>query len=91
MHTPGPFFPDLNGDNTIHTADGFIVATVNPFASSFDNGEHVANQHLLAAAPELLAALERLCRVASVELGITRPDVIEQAKAAIAKARGETI
>lgn len=49
-----------------------------------------ANGRLLAAAPDLLEALERLTRVASVELEATRPDVLEQARAAIAKATGES-
>jgi hypothetical protein len=35
---------------------------------------------------DLLAALERLHRVASVELAGSRPDVLEQARAAIARA-----
>lgn len=95
MHTPGPYFPDLSGENTICTADGFIVATVNPYASSFDDGKHLANQHLLSAAPELLAALE-----AAMELGAYRGDrmpikavkpIFDAMKAAIAKAKGETM
>lgn len=36
----------------------------------------------------LVAALERLTRVARVELAASRPDVIEQADAALALARG---
>ena len=50
--------------------------------------EAEANARLIAAAPELLDALKRLTRVACVEFIKTRPDVIEQASAAIAKAEG---
>jgi len=47
--------------------------------------EAAANARLIAAAPDLLEALERLCRVASVELTGKRDDVLDQARAAIAK------
>jgi hypothetical protein len=47
-----------------------------------------ANARLIAAAPELLAALKRMFCVASVELTGRRDDVLEQARAAIAKAEG---
>ena len=50
--------------------------------------EAEANARLIAAAPELLEALERITRVASVELTGRRDDVLEQARAAIAKATG---
>jgi hypothetical protein len=46
------------------------------------------NTHLIAAAPDLLAALKRIFCVASVELTGRRDDVLEQAHAAIAKAEG---
>jgi len=52
---------------------------------------HVTDVHIEAAdtIDALVAALERIQRVARIELATTRPDVIEQAEAAIALARGE--
>lgn len=49
----------------------------------------VANCHLAAAAPDLLNALENLLAVMNGEGG-TRADCKEIARAAIAKAKGET-
>ena len=51
--------------------------------------ENDANALLVSAAPEMYMALERLARVASVELTGKRDDVLEQAQSALAKARGE--
>jgi len=93
MHTPGPYWPDLNR-GTIHAPTGEIVASVNLIASPFSTDTLLNNQTLLAAAPELLAALE-----AAMELGAYRGDrmpikavkpVFDMMKAAIAKAKGET-
>lgn len=52
---------------------------------------HVTDVHIEAAdtIDALVAALERIQRVARIELATTRPDVIEQAEAALALARGE--
>ena len=48
-----------------------------------------ADARLIAAAPEMYEALERLARVAAVELTGKRDDVLEQAQSALSKARGE--
>lgn len=100
MHTPGPWQAvdqhpshpgveiEIKGHPDYPHGGAYHVAQVNCVLTTPD--VTVANARLIAAAPELLAALERLCRVASVELGYTRPDVIEQAKAVIAKAKRET-
>jgi hypothetical protein len=50
--------------------------------------EVAATLSLMQAAPDLLEALKRIARVASVELTGRRDDVLEQARAAIAKAEG---
>jgi len=54
-----------------------------------------ANARLIAAAPDLLAALEDILKVAEADLALTsnphpmREAVVNSARAAIAKARGE--
>lgn len=45
---------------------------------------------LKAQRDELLEALERLSRVAAVELNTSRPDVIEQVRAVISAVKGPT-
>ena len=45
-----------------------------------------ANARLIAAAPQLVEALERLTRIAAVDFEKSRPDVIEQARAALTAA-----
>jgi len=72
-HTPGPWFS--TEDNLVLTADHTEIAEV-------FNGE--GNVLLIAAAPELLAALEAL-----VERGTDSP-VHMAAEAAIVKALGAT-
>ncbi len=48
QHTPGPWFD--NGDGTVST-EKESIATIHGFLT-----RHVANAHLIAAAPELLEA-----------------------------------
>lgn len=61
-HTPGPWYydgPSLNtGAHIIHVAEGEIAEA---FASWNSETEATANARLIAAAPELLDALESAC------------------------------
>lgn len=81
-----------------HDRDGWNIATINPWACTNQDGEDedmpvsetMANARLISAAPELLEALTGLLDyVASIE---GDGDHIHQAnaRAAIAKARGES-
>ena len=78
----GPFVTDI-GDRTIcdlYTLDGADRPAV------FRPEEAEANARLIAAAPDLLAALEELCLAPNKH----RPEEYwEDARAAIAKAKGE--
>lgn len=83
MHTPGPW--NTNGAR-VNSADGYFVADVSYARRRAD--EIFANANLIAAAPDLLAALE------SVEKdGVAMRGFHEQFRAAIrsaiAKAKGE--
>ena len=96
-HTPGPWFAHdfsgVSGGNEVVASD-YCVSCTTPdhiTVAFMGNGlrcareEWEANAQLIAAAPELLEALEEvlgwetLCPI----------DVYEQARAAIAKARGQ--
>lgn len=63
-HTPGPW--EFGGMNTRHVygPDGHVVCTLAAYQESFFAREHKdtirANARLIAAAPELLAALQAI-------------------------------
>jgi hypothetical protein len=92
QHTPGPWAFDDADPRTrfvIRSAGGTVVAVASPLPHAPDFPEREANAHILAAAPDLLAALERL----DYGIGNGADDnewnaACEQARAAIAKARG---
>ena len=67
----------------IYDAEGELVATC--LGKTQEESEN--NASLIAAAPEILEALDSM--VDMVEEGLYTYDVIDEAKAAIKKARGE--
>lgn len=96
-HTPGPWaLGELldPGDNTKHVAiiqrEGVtqgavcLVSSVNLF-----DAQDAANAHLIAAAPELLAALRRLVSAYSYDNIPSVADALREARAALAKAEPE--
>lgn len=72
-HTPGPW-----------TARGFVVETAERKVAYTILTE---DARLIAAAPDLLAALERIA--AEPEWGAVAAELIDIARAAVAKAKGE--
>lgn len=86
--TPGPWKVDSDG------ADVWVMKDHSGgqgIAAIFDvNGiaEMTANAALIAAAPELLAALEFCAEALDTEAGGLYKAHVEQARAAIAKAKG---
>ena len=99
QHTPGPWRVDVAQDTngTIHSVDvreaayGLFVASVE--AHTEEHADVMANARLIAAAPDLLAALrlvERQHEGRVVGLGQKHCecDVCEVVRAAIAKAEG---
>jgi hypothetical protein len=90
-HTPGPWkigTPPPNGEQTIGTQSGMMVA-VAVTGVNFEQ-QTIANAKLIAAAPDLLEALQSI--VASAEDGCSAINTrfLITAKAAIAKATGKT-
>ena len=81
QHTPGPWtaaWPDIQ-------AHGGIVAELN----TIDERGH-ADARLISAAPELLEALEQCADWLARSTRIDDREQAEDARAAIAKAKGET-
>ena len=94
-HTPGPWLSYPDDFGTVHGSthysvvnDGVItVAYVIAFGNGKEIEAHKANAHLIAAAPELLEALEYALKEMAA-LDLLRPAQVK-AQAAIAKALGE--
>jgi hypothetical protein len=94
-HTPGPWrVTEYGGEIAIHAEDNTKIALPEKWFAS-DRAEAVANAALIAAAPDLLAALERLanavdahCRAITTAALIELDDATIDARAAIAKAKG---
>ncbi|MEE9149944.1 MAG: hypothetical protein V3U27_21410 [Candidatus Tectomicrobia bacterium] len=88
-HTPGPWMT-IPPDRCIYHADGKRVVAV----AQHDFTEIEANARLIASAPALLAALESFTYSydddAAGDLQIRMEAIIEQARAAITDAKGET-
>lgn len=91
-HTPGPWRVDAitNSLGTIETADGVSIGQafqVRPHRDDLHSIERKANARLMAAAPDLLAALEEAIEYIPAR---DRSVLIAKARAAIAKATGES-
>ena len=92
QHTRGPWFVKTGNstENRVCDATGFIVATVNQYAASFDDKADDANARLIAAAPDLLAVLQELEESSSYWSDYDVPvGIVDRIKAAITKATGK--
>jgi hypothetical protein len=104
-HTPGPWisagygdYSDYDGKCRVILGEGGDIRTA--VVLGFDSNENQANAHLIAAAPELLAALQGMLAIVSESRGVSgyhlSGDVAEWAEfpeidvatATIAKATG---
>lgn len=92
-HTPGEWFTHREGHSTVYVecriGGGLIqaVAACRPNAAGREQQE--ANARLIAAAPELLEALQGILSCVSVRIDDPRIEKFDAARAAIAKATGE--
>lgn len=92
-HTPGPWkigTPPPNGEQTIGNSQGLMVAV----ATTGFNVPTLANAQLIAAAPELLEALEAFDKAAKesttiIGFAAKAFKLLTKTRASIAKARGE--
>ncbi len=85
-HTPGPWI--TQGDTYV-TVNSLIIAHCKQ-SGHITLDETIANAHLIAAAPDLLAALERVIDCHVTGINPLSDAAILSARAAIAKARGES-
>ena len=95
-HTPAPWVAseacEVSGWISIKAHDERYDHST-PLASVYFRGDAVneANARLIAAAPELLAALQNVMpHIGAGYSGINRESVLKPVKEAIAKARGES-
>ena len=92
-HTPGPWsLDDQDAPLVVICPEGAYVADCG-VSEIVHPAEKIANAHLVAAAPALLAALETLVKEAGIDPKDLDPDIsghrpLLAAFAAIAKARG---
>jgi hypothetical protein len=90
-HTPGPWkiVHHANGLGEATQIDGANRGSVADVYGATD-GVQTANAHLIAAAPDMLEALEALMSDSSTLAGNIQIESWELATAAIKKARGQT-
>jgi hypothetical protein len=91
-HSPGPWHRDdllaLNGRPVIARTTGRIPISANTDDWLGYDGEDEANAYVIAAAPELLEALEAASDWIDAQLGEPRLEIQAKVQAAIAKATG---
>lgn len=89
-HTPGPWIFTVENDDRYIRANGDTMMCDAPYYPWCPSGD--ANWHLIAAAPDLLAALKKMLPEANRIDQHLRPtfETCEEARAAIAKAEGRS-
>lgn len=90
-HTPGPWVDNVDGVVVVDKPGRWREIIADVHANPLEANNRRANTLLIAAAPDLLEALEELV-AQSLDSGHPHDWLrheIDQAKAAIAKARGE--
>ena len=88
-HTPGPWrvwTPPPNGEQCIGDSKGLMVAVA---TTGITFNETLANARLIAAAPDLLEALQAIIESVDRNGAAILTELESAARAAIAKAQGE--
>lgn len=92
-HTPGLWHFEESPLKTgwcVVTGNNYLADVHKHVGTSADDIQDEANARLIAAAPELFEALEELEALGSLEIPHRRNAALLKARAAIAKAKGET-
>lgn len=92
-HTPGPWHVGETATTIVFASDHYAVCDAKVFHHVRDDSEPAANARLIAAAPDLLAALRLFLADERFQVTVGgNPNAVEQmlaqARAAIAKAEG---
>jgi len=87
-HTPGPWHRNIPADGKYPTVFAGRNQHVAVASQQKDSAETEANISLIAAAPDLLEALQDLLDVVGVRIDDPRIVQFDRARAAIAKAEG---
>lgn len=93
-HTPGPWtFEDSGRDMILILTERESIRVAEVVTDNVDSDKYaIADARLIAAAPDLLAALEEAMEFLDWAVGTEAAgEHIEAARAAIAKARGEAV
>lgn len=89
-HTPGPWlYGHRDNQALIVDSQGFTVVELSTLENSTAHSALADNARLIAAAPDLLMALENLLKVVGVRIDDPRIEQFDAARAAINKATGE--
>jgi hypothetical protein len=90
-HTPGPWLvrPICDHDVIDIIKEGFGPGDAIAVISAWGDPERIADAHLIAAAPDLLKALEAINSHWEAGNFSRKPELWEPMRAAIAKAKGE--
>ena len=86
MHTPGPWKTGGFQNVVVNAADGSTIVACPGGSAMAPLSEHKANAALIAAAPEMLEALEMVL-IASEDGGDMNDIDFDQLRAAVAKAK----
>ena len=89
-HTAGPWaLPAVGADNRLHVGQVVDSDGVTVCIAYGNCAETVANARLIAAAPDLLEALQDAVEIMDDQLAGDFPDSMAAFRAAISKAKGE--
>jgi hypothetical protein len=92
QHTPGPWFAvGYQVEIESETVADICTTNANLFGQGglHDDARAMANARLIAAAPDLLAALEDIVQASDANDGDSLMNAIQAAQTIIAKAKGE--
>ena len=89
-HTKGPWHVGVKqAEKIVYDARGWAIANATVYHGKNDINEVIANARLIAAAPELLEALQLVAHSGPLNNGMKDENTMALVRAAITKATGE--